>query len=298
MTTGTAREFTARLLEEKPLMRTRKFLILGLNRTNPGFGDDAVLVERQTGLWQPLSGEFRQGVRVSKSEIYRTTCNEYRENGWTNGNEDEEDEWEPEDDPYREPNDENSDDEGQLSTVIVPEDAKFMTPGTKLEVSYCCDDGSFESVTAWKSDSYCFDIIEAPYGLSFHANRTMDGILLDEDFFNFPLVCWNTGSLPIKSDGKKIPVGAYLILSPNDPKRKKRRLYYNDIMSVPIWDSEAGIAKNEKLLLAMGCPSEDAHLLAAYFWRNAIYGVEDYMLSDHSFWMNEVRREGRPRLQS
>lgn len=265
MTTRTAREFTARLLEEKPLMRSRKFLILGLNRDHPGFGDDAVLVDRQTGLWRPLSGEFRQGARVSKSEMYRAACEEYRESGWTNENEDEEDEWEPEDDPYRDPDDENIDDEGHVSVVTVPEGAKFMTPGTELEVSYDCDDGSPESAAAWKSDSYCFDIIEVPYGLSFHANRTMDGILLDEDFFDFPLVCWNTGSLPIKADGKKIPAGAYLILSPGDPKRKERRLCYREMMSVPIWDSEARIAENEKSLLARGCPAEDAHLLAAYF---------------------------------
>ena len=252
MITGTAREFTARLLEEKPLMRRRKFLILGLNRDYPGFGDDAVLVDRQTGLWRPLSGEFRQGAHVSKSGIYRAACDEYRENSWTD--EHDEDERDPEDDPYSELDDEDIDDEEQLSTIMVPEDAKFRVPGTELKVSYCCDDDDFESTTAWKSDSYSFDIIEAPYGLSFHVNRAMDGVMLDEDFLDFPLVCWNTGSLPIKVDEKKIPARAYLILLPSDPERKRRRLHYDGIMSIPIWDSEAGIARNEQMLLALGCP--------------------------------------------
>lgn len=277
-------------------MRTRKFLILGLNRDYPGFGDDAVLVDCRTSLWRPLSGEFRQGARASKSELYRAACDEYRENGWTD--EDEEDEWDPEDDAYRELDDEDIDDKEQLSTVIVPEDAKFMASGTELEVSYCYDDGSFESTTDWKSDGYSFDIIEVPYGLSFHVNRAMDGVMLDKDFFDFPLVCWNTGSLPIKVDGKKISARAYLILSPDDPKRKNRRLYYREMMSVPIWDSKARIARNEQMLLALGCPPEDANPLAAYFWGSPVDYVEDYDPADHAFWMNAVRRAVRPDLQS
>ncbi len=154
-----------------------------------------------------------------------------------------------------------------------------MTIGTELEVSYSCDDGSPESAAAWKSDSYSFGIIEAPYGLSFHANRAMNGILLDEDFFNFLLVCGNTGNLPIKVDGKKILAGAYLILSPGNPKRKERRLCYREMMSVPIWDSEARIAKNEKSLLARGCPAEDAHLLHTsgetrfMAWRTTLFRI-------------------------
>lgn len=43
--------------------------------------------------------------------MYRVACEEYRENGWTDENE-EEDRWEPEDDPYRELDDGNIDDEG------------------------------------------------------------------------------------------------------------------------------------------------------------------------------------------
>lgn len=296
MTTGIAREFTARLLKEKPLMRRRKFLILGLNRDYPGFGDDAVLVDCQTDLWRPLSGEFRQGARVSKSEIYRAACDEYRENGWTD--EDDQDEWDPEDDPYRELDDEDIDGEGHISTVKVPKDAKFLIPGTELDVSYCCDDSSSESATVWKSDSYSFDIIEVPYGLSFHVNRAMDGVMLDEDFFDFPLVCWNTGSLPIKVDGNKILARAYLILLPGDPNRKRRRLHYDDIMSIPIWDSEARIARNEQMLLALGCPPEDAHPLAGYFWRSPVNRVEDYAPADHAFWMNAVRGEGKSHSQS
>lgn len=70
-------------------------------------------------------------------------------------------------------------------------------------------------------------------------------------------------------------------------------------MSLPVWDSVNKIARNERLLLALGCPGEDAHLLAGYFWRNSLlYDVTDYNPADHAVWMARVRREGRPQPQS
>lgn len=295
MTTGEARKLSDQVLMEPTLKKVSKLLILGVNRANPGFGDDAIFINRETGTWNPITGEFRSGTHSLRDQQYRAACDEYRENGWAY----EDDKCEAEDASDEDLYDDGEDDEVERETaVIVPECAKFMTPGTELKVSYGLDDGDFEDPAAWKSDSYSFDIIEVPYGLSFHVNRAMDGVMLDKDFFAFPLVCWNTGDLPIKVDGKKIPAGEYLILLPGDPKRKERRLHYEDVMSIPIWDSEAEIAKNEQKLLALGCPPEDAHPLAGYFWRNAIYGVEDYDPADHAHWMNEVHGEGKPRPQA
>ena len=149
MTTREAKGIAERMLKERSLVCTQKFLILGLNRNHPGFGDDAVLVDCQTRSWQPLSGEFRRGTCVSKSEPYRAVCDEHRENGWAD--EDDEGEWEPGDNLYRELDDEKIDNKGHTSAVTVPEDAKFMEPGTELKVSYCCDDGSPESAAAFQS---------------------------------------------------------------------------------------------------------------------------------------------------
>lgn len=70
-------------------------------------------------------------------------------------------------------------------------------------------------------------------------------------------------------------------------------------MSLPVWDSVNKIARNERLLLALGCPGEDAHLLAGYFWRNSLlYDVTDYNPADHAVRVARVRREGRPQPQS
>lgn len=297
MTTGEAKKIAGRMLNMPSLARVRKFLILGLNRKNPGLGDDAVFIDRETGLMQFLSGEFRQGTRVSKNKDYLAACEEYREGDWVD--EEDEDEWDPEDDPYRELDEDEMDDEEHIFSVIVPKDAKFLTPGTEIQISYGCDSSSQESAEEWKSDSYRIEGIETLYDLSFHINKSMDGIILDEDFFDFPLVCWNTGSLPIKVEGQKIPANTGRVLSPNHPKRKALRLKHEDIMSLPVWDSANKIARNEELLLALGCPNKDAHILAGYFWRNSfLYDVTDYNPADHAVWMDRVHREGRPQPQS
>lgn len=297
MTTGEAKKIAERMLNASSLAHVRKFLILGLNRKNPGFGDDAVFIDRETGLRQFLSGEFRQGTRVSKNRDYLAACEEYREDNWIE--EENEDEWDPEDDPYRELDEAEMDDEEHISSVIVPEDAKFLTPGTEIQITYGCDSSSQESAEEWKSDSYRIEGIETLYDLSFHINKSMDGIILDEDSSDFPLVCWNTGSLPIKVEGQKLPANTGRVLHPNHPKRKALRLRHEDIMSLPVWDSANKIARNEKFLLALGCPNEDAHILAGYFWRNSLlYCVMDYDPADHAVWMDRAHREGRPHPQS
>ena len=167
MTTGTAEKITAQMLKEPKLICAQKFLILGLNRDHPGFGDGVVLVDCQTGLGQLLSNKFRQRTRISKSERYCATCDEYRENGWAA----ETDEWDSEDDLHDDPERENSNDVGDEPTVIVPEYANFMVPGTELEVLYWCDDISQENTTERNLDSRSFYRIEVPLCLSFHINR-------------------------------------------------------------------------------------------------------------------------------
>lgn len=291
MTTGEAKRISEQVLKDPKLKRAQELLILGINRDHPGYGDDAILIDRKTGVWKPISGEFREGTRSSPDQLYRAACDEYRANGWSR----EEDRDETEDALCGHSGAKPAGNVVAVSNVIVPKKARSLASGTKFTISYRCDDGSQEDTEEeWKSDSYGFDMTEIPVRLSFHVNKNLDGIVLDEDFFDFPLICWNTGSLPVKADGKKIPAGAYLILWPSDPKRRERWKYYADMMSVPIWDSEAEIGRNEQRLLARGCPAGDARPLAAYFWRSLANRVEDYEPADHAFWMNEVRREGTP----
>lgn len=270
-----------------------KFLILGLNRDNPGFGDDAVLADCETKELEFFEGAFQRGTRHLTDQAYSKTCDEYRENGWASDDSGEDDTDPTEDDLYEDQDGWNTDAAESGSTVIVPEKARTMVPGTEVRISCRMEGDDPEPERTWISDSYRIDGITASCGLAFHTNATMDGIMLDEDFFRFPLICWNTGERPIKVEGERIPAGKSLILLPRDPKRVERRLRHRDVMSLPVWDSEARIQENERRLLALGCPVEDAQVLAGYFWRSLFRSVEDYRPADHAAWMDEVRREGR-----
>lgn len=284
MKTGEAKAFAKKMLAHPSLKDAPKIVILGLNRDNPGFGDDAALMDRETGRLQVFDGLFQRGTCQIKDEKYGMACEEYCENGWTI-----EDSGPIEcDDLFEDSVDEDMDGGTEESLVIVPEEASVMKPGAEIRVSY-----SAERET-WNADSYRIDIIEAPYGLAFHTNRNMTGIRLDEDFFEYPLVCWNTGRKAINVDGQKIPAGGFLILPSDESKRRERRLLYTDSMKLTAWDSTAKIKENEKKLIALGCPEKDVRALAVYFWCNGnLYDAGDYSPAKHSHWMEKVRQEER-----
>lgn len=65
-----------------------------------------------------------------------------------------------------------------------------------------------------------------------HVNRTGDGLRIKEDFVSMeqggsrrelPVVYWNSGRYPIKTDGTKIPPNGHCISLPGEPARQARR---------------------------------------------------------------------------
>lgn len=297
MTTSKINAFVKQMLAHPDLRNAHKFVILGLNRDNPGFGDDAVLVDCGTGGLEYFEGEFQQGTRFVKDPEYRRACDEYRENGWASDDGDDDVEY-VEDDPYEDCDDWDTGLADRESVVIVPKEAEVFTPGMEIGVLYGSEGDDSEPKESWISDSYRIDVIEVPYGLVFHTNAHMDGIMFDEDFFDYPLICWNTGSHPIKVDGENnVPAGGFLILPSSNPKRRERRRWHKEIMSIPVLANKAEIEENEKRLLELGCPAEDAHILANYYSRIPCEDVEDYDPANHAGLMDKVRWEGRPRPQ-
>jgi len=65
-----------------------------------------------------------------------------------------------------------------------------------------------------------------------HVNRTCDGLRILEDFVTMerqdgtreiPVIYWNTGKAPVKTDGHAVRPGSYFISLPNDKNRVARR---------------------------------------------------------------------------
>ena len=65
-----------------------------------------------------------------------------------------------------------------------------------------------------------------------HVNRTGDGLRVKEDLVSMeqgdsrrelPIVYWNSGRYPVKTDGTKVPPGGHRVSLPGDPARQARK---------------------------------------------------------------------------
>lgn len=258
------------------LKNVEKYLILELDRNIPGFGNKAQLINRKA-LPRSFSSRFQEGIRVPKDPTYRANTEEHLRTTGYDGRP-----CEFEDDVYGDSL--YSDNE---KTVIVPSDAQYFTPGKEIGIEYLTD----EVEETFISDSQDFNSVDGEYGLRFHINEKEDGIIIDEDFFDFPLVLWNAGNTSIRIDGEKqeekgvLEPGHILILFPGEQKRKKRRDEFKckqeNLTILPIWHSSAEIKKIEQTLRTKGCPEEDLQALAMFFW------ISDYCVDGENLELNE-----------
>lgn len=184
----------------------------------------------------------------------------------------------------------------KTSTVIAPADATYFTPGQQISVSYDDDERPEGGVRP----GWIFKLAKPEIELALHLNRTGDGVRIDEDVFELPILFYNCGEKRVKvanfsgkndddSHVSTINPGTGLVLAASDPKRRERATKMAEIMKLPILDAAAKIAAKQKLLLALGCPAADAKNLANFFWLHPEFSVDDYDPLDHDQWLERAK---------